>query len=167
MIFDERGKLLTGGDVPSVVAMLEGLRVDALGINCGMGPEQMLSILEELFDLHVTACDCKAKCRTSETEGRADLLRCSAGRICVYDEIDCREGRLYYRGVLRNNTGTYPTDDNTMSGDESSSAGKEASYTRIFLWKLHKFWQKACHHWRTHQPTGKKEIKQALKERRF
>ena len=31
MIFDERGKLLTGGDVPSVVAMLEGLRVDALG----------------------------------------------------------------------------------------------------------------------------------------
>ena len=24
MIFDERGKLLTGGDVPSVVAMLEG-----------------------------------------------------------------------------------------------------------------------------------------------
>ncbi len=36
MIFDEKGKLLTGGDVPSVVAMLEGLRVDALGINCGM-----------------------------------------------------------------------------------------------------------------------------------
>lgn len=49
MIFDERGKLLTGGDVPSVVAMLEGLRVDALGINCGMGPEQMLPILEELL----------------------------------------------------------------------------------------------------------------------
>lgn len=49
MIFDERGKLLTGGDVPSVVAILEGLRVDALGINCGMGPEQMLSILEELL----------------------------------------------------------------------------------------------------------------------
>ena len=34
MIFDEKGKLLTGGDVPSVVALLEGLRVDALGINC-------------------------------------------------------------------------------------------------------------------------------------
>ena len=49
MIFDEKGKLLTGGDVPSVVAMLEGLRVDALGINCGMGPEQMMTILEELL----------------------------------------------------------------------------------------------------------------------
>lgn len=48
MIFDEKGKLLTGGDVPAVVALLEGLRVDALGINCGMGPEQMLPILKEI-----------------------------------------------------------------------------------------------------------------------
>ena len=49
MIFDEKGKLLTGGDVPAVIAMLEGLRVDALGINCGMGPEQMLPILEDIL----------------------------------------------------------------------------------------------------------------------
>ena len=48
-IFDERRKLLTGADVPSVVALLEGLRVDALGINCGMGPEQMLPVLEEML----------------------------------------------------------------------------------------------------------------------
>jgi len=48
LIFDEKGKLLTGGDVPSVVALLEGLRVDALGINCGMGPQQMIPILQEI-----------------------------------------------------------------------------------------------------------------------
>ena len=48
-IFDERRKLLTGADVPSVVALLEGFRVDALGINCGMGPEQMLPVLEEML----------------------------------------------------------------------------------------------------------------------
>ena len=39
MIFDERGKLLTGGDVPSVVAMLEGLRVDASESTVVLGPE--------------------------------------------------------------------------------------------------------------------------------
>lgn len=50
LIFDEKGKLLTGGDVPSVVAMLEGLRVDAIGLNCGMGPEQMLPILHNLSE---------------------------------------------------------------------------------------------------------------------
>lgn len=48
LIFDERGKLLTGGDIPSVVALLEGLRVDAVGFNCGLGPGQMLPLLEEL-----------------------------------------------------------------------------------------------------------------------
>ena len=48
MIFDDKGKLLTGGDVPSVVALLEGLRGDALGINCGMGPKQMLPILQQI-----------------------------------------------------------------------------------------------------------------------
>lgn len=51
MIFDENGKLLTGGDVASVTAMLEGLGVDAIGFNCGLGPEQMLNLLSEL-----TAC---------------------------------------------------------------------------------------------------------------
>ena len=45
---DLNGKLLTGGDIHSVVALLEGLRVDAIGLNCGLGPVQMLPILKEL-----------------------------------------------------------------------------------------------------------------------
>lgn len=49
VIFDEKGKLLTGGNAESVTALLEGLRVDALGINCGLGPVQMKGILEELL----------------------------------------------------------------------------------------------------------------------
>lgn len=47
--FDARGKLLTGGSVASVVALLEGLGVDALGVNCGLGPVQMKGILKELL----------------------------------------------------------------------------------------------------------------------
>ena len=47
-VFDERRKLLTGADVPALVSLLEGLRVDALGVNCGLGPVQMLPVLGEL-----------------------------------------------------------------------------------------------------------------------
>ena len=50
-IFDEKGKLLTGGTVDSVVAMLEGVRVDALGVNCGLGPKQMLPIVRRLTEV--------------------------------------------------------------------------------------------------------------------
>ena len=49
VIFDEKGKLLTGGDVESTVALLEGLRVDVLGINCGLGPVQMKEILKDIM----------------------------------------------------------------------------------------------------------------------
>ncbi|MTK09033.1 MAG: homocysteine methyltransferase [Hungatella sp.] len=49
MIFDDKGKLLTGGNVESTVALLEGLGVDALGINCGLGPVQMKGILEDIM----------------------------------------------------------------------------------------------------------------------
>ncbi len=50
MIFDETGKLLTGGDIPAAVAMLEGLGVDAIGLNCGLGPNQMLALLPQLAE---------------------------------------------------------------------------------------------------------------------
>ena len=49
-VYDAGGKLLTGGTVASTVAMLEGLRVDGLGVNCGMGPEQMIPIVQQLVD---------------------------------------------------------------------------------------------------------------------
>ncbi|MBR3366946.1 MAG: homocysteine S-methyltransferase family protein, partial [Lachnospiraceae bacterium] len=49
--FDGKGKLLTGGTVDSTVALLEGLHVDALGVNCGMGPDQMLPIVKRLTEV--------------------------------------------------------------------------------------------------------------------
>ena len=47
-VFDEREKLLTGADIPAYVSLLEGLRVDALGVNCGLGPLQMKPIVEHI-----------------------------------------------------------------------------------------------------------------------
>ena len=49
--FDEKGKLLTGGSIACVVAMLEGLGVDAIGINCGLGPIQMKALVQEMLAL--------------------------------------------------------------------------------------------------------------------
>ena len=42
------GKLLTGGSVECVSALLESLDVDAYGFNCGLGPDQMLPFVERL-----------------------------------------------------------------------------------------------------------------------
>ncbi len=48
MTLDGSGKLLTGGDVSALAAVLEGLGVDALGLNCGLGPRQMLAWVRSL-----------------------------------------------------------------------------------------------------------------------
>lgn len=48
MIYDEKGRLLTGADVETAVTMLEGLGVDAIGFNCGLGPAETLPHVEEI-----------------------------------------------------------------------------------------------------------------------
>ena len=46
--YDSTGKLMTGASPAAMVAMLEGIGVDALGINCSLGPDLMIPVVEEL-----------------------------------------------------------------------------------------------------------------------
>ena len=46
--FDAQGRLLTGADVETAACTLSALRVDALGLNCGLGPEAMYDNLRRL-----------------------------------------------------------------------------------------------------------------------
>lgn len=48
---DERGKLMTGADVQTVVALLEGLGVCALGVNCGFGPKTLLPFVKRMAEV--------------------------------------------------------------------------------------------------------------------
>lgn len=47
--YGEDGKLTTGANAQAMVALLEGLRVDAVGINCSTGAKQMRGVVEELL----------------------------------------------------------------------------------------------------------------------
>lgn len=54
MIFDEKGKLLTGADIKTSVFTLEGLSVDGIGLNCGLGPDQMTDLFGEIMKFSST-----------------------------------------------------------------------------------------------------------------
>ncbi len=45
----EDGKLLTGASPEVVAALLEGLRVDAIGFNCGLGPDLLLPFAQRMI----------------------------------------------------------------------------------------------------------------------
>lgn len=49
MTFEANGRTLTGTDPETMVAILEGLGVDALGMNCSLGPVESRRILEEIL----------------------------------------------------------------------------------------------------------------------
>lgn len=49
MTFEQNKKYLTGGDVKTAVAVMEGLGADVIGTNCGFGPAQIKDIVKEFF----------------------------------------------------------------------------------------------------------------------
>lgn len=44
------GKLMTGASPAAMVALCEGLGVDAIGANCSLGPRQLVGVVKELLD---------------------------------------------------------------------------------------------------------------------
>lgn len=47
--YGEDGKLMTGASPSAMVALLEGMGVDALGANCSLGPKQLSGVADELL----------------------------------------------------------------------------------------------------------------------
>ena len=45
--FGEDGKLMTGANPAAMVAMLEGMGADAIGINCSQGPQKLMGVVKE------------------------------------------------------------------------------------------------------------------------
>ena len=44
------GKLMTGADPAAMVAMLEGMGADVIGLNCSLGPRELRGVVEELLE---------------------------------------------------------------------------------------------------------------------
>jgi len=47
LTFEEDGRTFTGGSIRSMISVLEGLGVDALGLNCSLGPAKLEPLVEE------------------------------------------------------------------------------------------------------------------------
>lgn len=50
MSFEENGRTFTGCEIPAMALTLEGLGVDAIGVNCSLGPEELTPIVKQLCE---------------------------------------------------------------------------------------------------------------------
>ncbi|MBQ8011919.1 MAG: homocysteine S-methyltransferase family protein, partial [Oscillospiraceae bacterium] len=48
MSFEENGRTFTGCEISAMALTLEGLGVDAIGVNCSLGPVELVPIVQEL-----------------------------------------------------------------------------------------------------------------------
>ena len=88
---DEKGKMLTGGNVESVTALLEGLGADVIGLNCGLGPIQLLPFMRDMAKVSSTPI---------LVNPNAGLPRSEGGKT-VYD-IDADEFAAAMQDMARN-----------------------------------------------------------------
>ena len=167
MVYDETGKLLTGGGVEGTVAMLEGLKVDAIGINCGFGPKQMLPIAERL----VKCCSLPIVVNPN-----AGLPRTENGQT-VYDvdpeefaEIMVEIAKLGVH-VMGGCCGTTPDHISTMINKVKAlpftkPVTKNFTYVTSFA-DCVEIGRKPVVIGERINPTGKKKLQQALRDKRI
>lgn len=54
MTFEQNKRTLTGSDPTTFVNVVEGLGVDAIGVNCSLGPNELKPIIDELLEVSST-----------------------------------------------------------------------------------------------------------------
>ena len=98
VVFDTKGKLLTGGNVASTVALLEGLRVDALGVNCGLGPVQMKEIVGEMLAVSSTPVIVNPNAGLPRSENGVTLYDINADEFAAEMEEIAKMGAVILGG---------------------------------------------------------------------
>ncbi len=157
--YGEDGKLTTGANPAAMVALLEGLRVDAIGVNCSLGAKQTQPVVEELLSVSSTPILVKPNAGLPTADGKYDT---TAEEFAGYMQSFLDKGARLVGGCC----GTTPDYIKALSGLKKSVRPVEdknrtvvSSYTRAVCF------DKPVLIGERINPTGKKRFRQALQEK--
>ena len=164
--FDTRGRLMTGADASAVATVLEGLSVDALGLNCSFGPDGALGIVESL-----------ASCTNIPiiANPNAGLPQLLDGKV-VYNVTPCQFSEQMraiatHTSILGGCCGTSPeyirelkriTEDIPLPARECEGRTAVSSYSHAY-----DFCNTLAVIGERINPTGKPKLKEALRDRNY
>ena len=162
--YGEDGKLMTGATPAAMVAMLEGMGADALGANCSLGPKQLRPVAEELLQYASVPVLLKPNAGLPREEGGKTVFD------VMPEEFACELEALMQQGlrVVGGCCGTTPeyikavtekTKCVTPIALTEKSVTMVASYTHAVV-----FSDAPVLIGERINPTGKKRLKQALKD---
>ena len=126
-MLDEGGKLLTGADIKALCATLEGLRVDAVGINCGFGPKQIARFIPEYLSLTSLPMMVNPNAGMPKTDDNGDSYYDMTPEDFAAALAPFAEKRRIYAGrMLRYKSKPHTCPSAGGKGYDPSSCGKKA-----------------------------------------
>ena len=162
--YGEDGKLMTGASPAAMVAMLEGLGVDAIGANCSLGPAGLQGVVRQLLDTATVPVLLKPNAGLPRVEGGRTVYDVSAWEFAE-DMCGMVEGGVRVIGGCCGTTPEYIRELVRYTGalsyqlDPPKARTVVSSYTHAVC-----FGDDPLLIGERINPTGKKRFKQALLE---
>lgn len=162
--YGEDGKLMTGATPAAMVAMLEGMGADALGANCSLGPKQLRGVAEELLQYASVPVLLKPNAGLPREENGKTVFDVLPDEFAGELEVLVKQGLRVVGGCC----GTTPeyikaVTEKTAGWRPAELSDKQitmvSSYTHAVV-----FEKEPVLIGERINPTGKKRLKQALKE---
>ena len=161
--YGEDGKLMTGASPLAMIAMLEGMGADAIGVNCSLGPKALAPIVSEYLKYSSLPVIMKANAGLPSVENGITVFDVDA------DEFATEVSSLVAKGVgiVGGCCGTTPeyiaalvnaTKDMTVTKIEKKNISVVSSYSKAVL-----FGERPVLIGERINPTGKKRFKEALR----
>ncbi len=163
MIFDENGILLTGADIKTAIVTLEGLGVDGIGMNCGLGPDQMLELLKEMQEYSSTPIFIQPNAGLPVSVNGKTTYNVTPKEFAEKQMLILKNGACALGGCC----GTTPDHIKAMIDlceNEKITEIKKKKYTAVSSYsKTVEFTEKPVIIGERINPTGKKLLKEALR----
>lgn len=162
--YGEDGKLMTGADAAAMVAMLEGMGADAIGVNCSFGPDRLAPVVKDYLKYSETPVLMKANAGLPHDENGKTIYDIDAEEFTRHTKKLVLEGVRIVGGCC----GTTPEYIRVLKESLEGVAPKPiekknfscvSSYTKAVF-----FSNDPVLIGERINPTGKKRFKQALLE---
>ncbi|MDD6024663.1 MAG: homocysteine S-methyltransferase family protein [Oscillospiraceae bacterium] len=102
---DENGRTLTGTDVTAALLIMQGMGVDAFGLNCSVGPEDMLKQLRRLQPYAEVPLIAKPNAGMPEVVDGKTVYRCTPDEFTACTEAFAAAGVAIFGGCCGTHAG--------------------------------------------------------------
>lgn len=163
MTFQNDGRTLTGTDAVTMVNVLQGLNADAVGINCSLGPEEMLPLVNTILEYSKIPVIVQPNAGLPKVNGGETLFSVGIDEFTKYVKLMAESGVTIIGGCC----GTNPDYISSVKATLSDIKASERKFKKttcvtsnlqsVFIGDGIKIIGERIN------PTGKKKIKEALR----